>query len=719
MKKILLILILLLTAEISAQSFTGYVLTESGMPLAGATVILIELKNGSFTDPSGYFIIKNVPDGEYTVSVSYVGYSKIEQRIIFSGERRQITFHLKEAPITTGQVIVTASKREEKISELPLTAVVINPLSIETRNRITLDEALRYVPGVTLSLDQISIRGSSGYSKGAGTRVLTAIDGVPFYTGDTGEIIWEMIPVSNIERVEIIKGPASSLYGSTAIGGVINVISREIVDRPVTQISSFAGFYDSPYHPEWKWSGNTRSFYGIGINHSNKIGNISYTASIKRIGNDGYRENDFSKRLIGYAKVNFLIDEANSLSFFGNFLNMKRGNFLYWKDGLNALVPKEEDNGKTVESDRWFGSMIYKHTFSPALSAEFKGSIYSTKFDGIGIEVTSSKSSLYRGELLTFINPGNNFSITAGTEFSYSTINSNIFKSSNFNTVSAYSQLEYRGIEKLIATLGVRWDNIKLDSIEAVNAVNPKFGLNYTVNENFILRGSAGTGFRAPTPAEVFTSTGVGGIPIKENPDLTYESSFSVDAGAMILLNPNHKIDISLFYNTYQNFIEPVLLNSGYIQFVNLPKARTAGFEAVIEGSVIPGLIKSSIGYTYLWSRDVEKNTPMKYRPANSITASLSVTPGAFEFGADFRYAQKAEKIDEELTKPPITLVPDGDLRVDVYIIDLTAGYNFSIGKMPVRIYLNCKNALNYNYTEFIGNIAPIRSFSLSLDLFF
>jgi outer membrane cobalamin receptor len=69
------------------------------------------------------------------------------------------------------------------------------------------------VPGVNLVDDQLSIRGSSGYSRGAGARVLMAIDGLPFYTGDTGEIIWEAVPVNEIETVEIIKGASSSLYG--------------------------------------------------------------------------------------------------------------------------------------------------------------------------------------------------------------------------------------------------------------------------------------------------------------------------------------------------------------------------------------------------------------------------------------------------------------------------------------------------------------------------
>lgn len=91
-----------------------------------------------------------------------------------------------------------------------------------------------------------------------------------------------MIPISNIERLEIIKGPASSLYGSTAIGGVINVITKKIFSKPITQVSTLAGIYANPYYDEWKWSSKTRSFYSIGINHSNTIGNLGYTINVKK-----------------------------------------------------------------------------------------------------------------------------------------------------------------------------------------------------------------------------------------------------------------------------------------------------------------------------------------------------------------------------------------------------------------------------------------------------
>lgn len=398
---------------------------------------------------------------------------------------------------------------------------------------------------------------------------------------------------------------------------------------------------------------------------------------------------------------------------------MNRGNFLYWKDASNALIPKDEDNGKIVKSDRVFGSIIYKHQFNENFSAEIKSSIYNSKFEGIGIEVTASQSNLIRNEILTFANITENFALTSGIEFSYSSISSNIFNGKNFSTFSGYSQIEFRGINNLTATLGLRYDHIKLDSLAGANSFNPKIGLNYKLNDKIIIRSSFGTGFRAPTPAEVFTSTNVGSIPIKENLNLTFEKSFSFDAGLLYRLNNSFNIDISLFHNEYDNFIEPVLLRNGYIQFINLPKARIEGFEILAGTDLHDGLLKLNTGYTYLWSRDVENKMPMKFRPRHTIISSITFSPSPFEIDINFRYMSKVERIEDDLTRPPLTLVPDGEKRVDVYIFDVAAGYNFSVGIIPVKIFFNCKNLFNYNYIEFVGNIAPIRNYSISLDLYF
>lgn len=708
-------------------NLSGYVFDQENQPVQGANItclpadtVLTGANFGAASNREGFFEIKNIPLGNYTVEVSVIGFKKEIINDVLLGESfKPLKIIIQTESIETEQVIISAGKYEQKISDITVSSAVIGPEIISKKNFVQLDEVLRYVPGVSVALEQVSIRGSSGYSKGAGTRVLVAVDGIPIYTGDTGEIVWELIPITDIERVEIIKGPASSLYGSTAIGGVINIISKKAAGEPVTYLKTFAGAYDDPSYDEWKWNNSQRTFYGLEAVHSNRAGKFGYTFSLNKYGNDSYRENDFNKRLSGYLKLDYDFDEEKSLTFIGNFLNMNRGNFLYWKDSRNALVPKDDDRDQTVESERQFGSIIYKQKFSDTFTGELKSSYYRSSFDGIGKEVTSAASNLYRNELIGTTKINDAFVLVSGTEVSYANVESNLFANPYFLSASAYLHGEYKISDKINSTLGLRYDFIKLDTIAGANAVTPRAGVNYKFSDELIFRTSFASGFRAPTPAEVFTSADAGsGIMVVENPELDYETSLSYEVGAIYQPEKFIKFDAAFFYTDYNNFIEPVLTNEGNIQFVNLPKARIQGFEIVTDYKPIPGLLNFSIGYNYLWARDLDKNKSMKYRPRNTVYGSIEFNPGPFEFRTDVRYWSKAEEIDLNLTRPPINLIIDGENRSEVFVVDLSLGYNFKIASNPFKVFINGKNIFNYNYVEFIGNLSPIRNLSLSLETY-
>ncbi|MDP3582147.1 MAG: TonB-dependent receptor, partial [Ignavibacteria bacterium] len=404
-----------------------------------------------------------------------------------------------------------------------------------------------------------------------------------------------------IERVEIIKGPASSLYGSTAIGGVINIITKSSVKKPITNFRTYFGAYDKPSYDVWDWSGSYRQFYGAELTHSNSYENLGYTFSFKKFDNESYRQNDFSKRYLGYLKLNYDLSKENKLTFFANYLSMNRGNFLYWKDSRNALVPKDEDNGNTVKSNRIFTGLIYHHHFNDDITSEFKASYYRTKFTGYGLEITTSTAELLRGEALVNYKATNEFLITGGMEFSYANVASNIFKNPTFFGGAGYAQAEYKGIPDLILTAGFRYDYIKLDTTSGKNAVTPRAGLNYKFTKDLILRASVGTGFRAPTPSEVFTSTAVGGgVSVIENPNLTYETSFSFEFGLHYMIK-DISLDAAFYQTDYNNFIEPNLTKEGNIQFLNISKARIQGLELVTDWNIVPSMLTFSAGYNYMW----------------------------------------------------------------------------------------------------------------------
>jgi len=720
MKYFYLITFFLFTSQqLFPQTFSirGNVTDSLNNPLQYVNVVLIEINFGDASDLIGRYQIKNIPPGVYTIEFSAIGYETYrEDSLSIIDKSITLNVFLKEQVFESEEVIVTAGKYEQKKSDLPVSSVIVKGSEILKQNFFSIDYALRYIPGINLTENQISIRGSSGYTMGAGTRVLVTMDGVPLYTGDTGEIIWEQIPMTDIERIEVIKGPASSLYGSAAIGGVINIISRKPSASPITFINTFAGVYDKPAYKLWDWSERIRTYYGIALTHSNAINDFGYTLSFKKLYDDSYRKDDFKKRYIGYMKLNYDFSKASSLSLLANYLHMNRGNFIYWKNSRNALIQKEEDQNKTVESDRLFLSLIYKQRFGDNVYAEFKPNFYFTNFEGKGVEITASEVMLTRNELLMNVNLPENFMLISGGEFSYAKVNSNIFSNHDFYTASGYFQTEYRGISKLIVTAGLRYDFIKLDTLGG-NALTPKIGLNYKPSDQLILRASFGTGFRVPTPAEVFTTTDIGlGVSVEENLDLEAETSLSFEAGFSYSPSQILNCDVALFHTHYNNFIEPAFTEEGDIQFKNLVEAKLQGVEFISNISFVPQKLNFSIGYTYLWAWNINQKRFMNYRPRHLLYISVAYNPSPFELALDFRYWSKVEEIDKELVE--IGLIPDGELRVPVLVTDLRIGYNLlSIG-YPITFYLNAKNIFNYNYVELIANIRPIRNISLGVNLY-
>jgi iron complex outermembrane receptor protein len=719
MKIILLnILIIFFVGRIFAQSFSisGKVTDVQLNPLPGVNIILQGTDFGTASNKNGIFNITNLSNGTYKLKFSAVGYEDVLRDVEIKNQSVKIDIKMETKAVETEQVIVTAGKREQYISDLPVSADVIKAEEFSKKNFSNLENALRYVPGVFMTEDQISIRGSSGYSRGAGSRVLLALDGIPFYTGDTGETIWEMIPTPVIQRVEIIKGAASSLYGSTAIGGVINVITRDIPDQPTTFIKSFIGMYDKPAFQEWRWSEESRFFNGLTLAHSQKFGSVGIEASITRLEDMSYKQSGFSHKYIGFLKGKFEISPASSITLLANSLNKKGGNFLYWRDSRNALIPPDGDQGQTVTTGRYLIGAIYKNVITDDLLLNIKTSYYRTDWNDTSPAMDKSITNLYRGEVQINKSFSDNLVIVTGVEGLSSNVKSNLFGNPGMKSGGIYLQSDISYFHPLTVSAGLRYDYSKLDTLKGENALSPKIGLNYKVTDNFILRTSAGTGFRAPSMAEAFTSTTASGIIIKPNPDLKSETNFTFEFGGNYQPFSELNLDAAIFQSEYYDFIEPHIDPAdGRAIFSNLTRARIQGLETDVKSNLFNKSIGLSFSYTYLWTKDLNKNKALKYRPRHLFIGSLDYYVENFDIGADFRFWSRIEEIDDELVR----IVNDGDLRVAAYILDLRASYNFSSLGIPASVFLNADNVLNYNYVELIGNLKPIRNYSLSVQFNF
>jgi iron complex outermembrane receptor protein len=163
--------------------------------------------------------------------------------------------------------------------------------------------------------------------------------------------------------------------------------------------------------------------------------------------------------------------------------------------------------------------------------------------------------------------------------------------------------------------------------------------------------------------------------------------------------------------------IEPGFDNEGDILFRNLTRARIQGLEVNITSPLFAENLILNLGYNYLWAIDVENNVVLKYRPKHTFIAGINFKEEIFEAGIDFRYLSRVEKIDQEFVD--LGLVPNGDERVKILVTDARISFNLYHFKIPARISLNAANIFNYYYVELIGNIAPIRNFSLNIEAIF
>ncbi|MEN8194855.1 MAG: TonB-dependent receptor, partial [Bacteroidota bacterium] len=316
--------------------------------------------------------------------------------------------------------------------------------------------------------------------------------------------------------------------------------------------------------------------------------------------------------------------------------------------------------------------------------------------------------------------------LISGIEGQYNIVTSSIFGDRTSNGFGLYTHWEYNLSKSFLFTLGARYDYSKLDTLGLSDNIgdiipgdiSPKIGVNYKLSKATILRASAGKGFRAPTLAEAFTSTTTSGITVKPNPGLKSETSYSFEIGGNQSFSKFFSLDFSLFNNEYHDFIEPVIDPvDGNIVFENITRARILGVEASGTLSLFDKNLILKMGYTLLDSKDKETGKELKYRPRNSFILSGDYTLGNIKAGVDFRYNSRVEEIDNALVD--FGLVPDGNERVNIIVLDLRAGYNLIIREFPVQIFLNANNVLNYNYVEMIGNLAPIRNYSLSIDFMF
>ncbi len=713
-----ILFLLLITYTSSMADVKGVLVdNESNEPIIGARVSVVNTLIGDLTDRKGNFYIKSSNDS-LVLEIVYAGY---EKKTITISSNNSISIKLERKTYHSNELIVSANKKTESIQNVPISVSLIKSEEFSTRNISSLDYALQYVPGVEVNQDNVSIRGSSGFSFGIGTRTIFLQDGFPLLSADNNDIKFDIIPILFIDRVEVIKGAGSALYGTSALGGVINVITAKPTSNPMLRARLYSGVYDSPKYEQWDWSDKSLIDKGLDLAYSQKFGDYGIMGSVSMFSRDSYKRYDKSDRLSLFLRQLYDFSEKTNIDLTVNYSTSKTDDWVYWNSLDSALIPPTgTDEGIAITSDKLAISSNLKHILNESSFMNVKLGLFNTYFSNMlaidNSEYRESTGNTYFFETQYSNSLNDDNSLIAGIESRINQVSSFTYGDNIQTILGAYTQLENKSVTNLIATLGIRVDKELLDTIETEIQFSPKIGLNYTVNEDIILRGSYGRGFRTASLAERFASVQFQGFNVVANTQLKSETSQSVELGISydIFNSTNYlNFDISGFYNKYDDLIEPSLesTSQAVIKFMNVIEAEISGVEIDMTFKTEENFtFKSSL--TYLNPMNIVENKDLKYRSNYLWYNSLNYKLLPFELQLDYRYKSKYNEIDNNLGQT----IDDHDLKIDAHILDLSMSVYSDIFDSKTKFTINVKNALNYYYLEMVGNMAPIRFLNFQIE---
>src|SRR5437867_2122331 len=187
---------------------------------------------------------------------------------VAAGDPRERDDRLPASPVELQPTVVTAAKHSQLLDESATSVAVMNDTDLARRAVATVDEAVNRAPGVLFLNGQVNIRGSSGFVEGLVSRVLLLVDGVPAHPGDRGGIDWDMVPLADVARVEVVKGAGSSLYGSAALGGVVNLITHDVPVGWHGRLRGTGGACAHPPSEAWTFRDHTGGLGGLDVTGS-------------------------------------------------------------------------------------------------------------------------------------------------------------------------------------------------------------------------------------------------------------------------------------------------------------------------------------------------------------------------------------------------------------------------------------------------------------------
>lgn len=612
-KNILNIALLFLVWVAAAQTGTIYgVVTEAENPVPFVNILLKDAELGTASDEDGNFSITNLAAGKYILLASAIGYEPYREALVLTeGESRLLNISLTPSAQALDETVVTGTLKAVNRMESPVPVEVYSPTFLKRNPTPSVFEALQNVNGVRPQINcNVCNTGDIHINGLEGPYTLVLIDGMPLVSGLGTVYGLSGIPNSLIDQIEIVKGPASTLYGSEAVGGLINIITKHAPEAPQ--------FFAESFGTDWgEFNLDVGAKFNLG--QTDVLTGINYFNYDNPIDNNGDNFTDLTiqKRISAFQKWNFKRDNARLFSLAGRFFYEDRwGGELQWTPEFRG---GDEIYGESIYTRRFEVLGKYqlpvreKMMLSISYNDHQQNSVYGDTpyladqrigFGQLTWDKTLGKHDLLFGSALRYNYYDDDTPATAN-------LGNNAVDEAWIPSLFVQDEVKFSDRHSLLG--GLRYDYDRRHG----NIFTPRMAYRYKLGDNDILRLNAGTGFRV---VNLFTEdhaalTGAREVVIAET--LNPERSVNVNLNYLKKIYANNGtfvgLDASAFYTRFSNQILPDYdTNANQIFYDNLDgNSISQGISANVD-LVFPNGLKFLVGATFQDVKNTENGVTRK-----------------------------------------------------------------------------------------------------------
>lgn len=695
-KQTLFFFILFIAIGAGAQdktfNVTGTVMDSvTNEPLSG--VYITTGKQGAQTDYHGHYTIKNIAGQKVTLSTMYYSTYPVQSKTITLRGDTTVNFSLSEQAIDMGQVVVTGTRTEKRLSQAPILTTVVSDREIKKSAAVSILEALEdNIPGI---VTEPNAMGNNIRIKGLNSRyVLFLVDGERMVSqGAGGNVNLDQIDVNNIKRIEVINGAASALYGSNAVGAVINIITNEPVHK-----------FEGGANVQLESHNTLRTKVNAGAN----LGSFKTHINAFRHSSDGFGGNGTGAYAAKYTdwggdlKLGYSPIKRVDLNLTGRYFRHETFNPT---ESLNSTHPLTH----TLTAGFNGGYRSSHDRYALRASVNFDKYFDTDYLEKLGSDKTNNTATYISSRIVNTFKPTGKWEVVAGVEHNHE----QNYATKTFGAVPAtktiddmnvFGQAQWTPIKNFDLIAGARYTyNTQFSS-----AFTPKLSLMYRV-KGFTLRGGVATAFRAPSIKELYYDFDHQGMFwVYGNPDLKAENGLYNSLSAEYT-KKSFNISVSGYWNDINNKITQydVINEQGQNEkyYKNVSGATLRGVDINLSYVLFNELVLKG-SYSYCDARDNSTGLQLSSNVKHSGTVSATWNGKIVRspFSLQFSGRMNSPKLYQQI-------VTDSDGQQTAELSE-SKPYNiwkivlvkpFRINKHSLELTLKCDNIFNFKEASFIN----------------